>query len=163
MGNGFVKNSNHNEKVTKHYQLGKSVHGIAKADNKNDIKIAEHIPTEIFEENKTEEPQEQHITNRYPCNKCDVPPFPVASKLKYHKATIHKRYSCDQCDIQPAMNKSSLRIHKESAHESVRYDCAWCNKSFTFRTNLRKHTKTVQKEFVMSVKYVIIKQQKKTV
>ena len=50
---------------------------------------------------------------------------------------------CDLCDYVPSRrNSKAISIHKDAVHYGVKHYCDQCEKVFTTRSNLLKHTKT---------------------
>ena len=55
------------------------------------------------------------------------------------------KYPCDECEYQ-ADGQVILRRHKQAKHDGVKIDCSFCDRSFSFQSNLNRHHKKVHAE-----------------
>ena len=63
------------------------------------------------------------------------------SHLKYHMKSVHlkeKPFKCDQC-LYKCATKNMLNIHRASHTESRPYSCGNCDKSYKFKSHLKRH------------------------
>ena len=80
--------------------------------------------------------------DRQTCNICQGT-FASDICLKSHIKEVHGplRYQCHICERRFARHQN-LKRHKRTVHDSLRpYTCDVCNKSFSYRDILNKHTK----------------------
>ena len=61
------------------------------------------------------------------------------------------RYNCDLCD-KSFSAKTSLNLHIKSVHENVRYNCDRCEKSYSWKNQLDRHIRIVH-EKVRYIRY----------
>ena len=89
------------------------------------------------------EKESKHDKGNY-CPFCDAS-FMSIRGLKYHIRCNHsehefenKRYKCEECGNR-YKNAHGLRNHIDSEHKGVRFSCELCKKSFTRKSDVKRH------------------------
>ena len=87
----------------------------------------------------------------YSCN-CKKT-FATISGLKMHISSVHDKeiFSCDECE-KSFTNKSNLRRHYLSKHnfDSKKFECDLCQTTFTENSTLKRHLESVHEKVTVS-------------
>ena len=78
----------------------------------------------------------------FKCDQCDRT-FQCKQYLKHHIESVHegkRKYSCEDCGKTFA-HLEGMKCHIKTVHEGIRYQCDYCEKSFTQKPHLKSHMK----------------------